>query len=220
MRTIIIVSFLLLFAGCAGWEWEDEALYKDLSKTVALAHERPDFYDSYDFDYLHNYWSGGGDFSEHFVSDEALAQIEIEKRKFLQWKYQREILQQKQAEERERLERKQAERERIEFEIKRKKFIQSGDGTLRDKSAQQVKKLVDSWRDGLWRWQDSSKFFSVENFYKVFGEPKRKQFLSSRLESDSYYFLYNCKDGVVQIKVHAEQLDDNGIVFIKDLNIF
>jgi hypothetical protein len=114
------------------------------------------------------------------------------------------------------------ERERIEFETNRKELVQNSNGTLRDKSAQQVKKLVDRWKEGLgrWKWKEISKFFSVETFYKVFGEPDKKQFLSSQFEPDSYYFLYNCKDGVVQIKVHAEQLDDNGIVLIQDLNIF
>ena len=135
--------------------------------------------------------------------------------------------------ERERLERecvKQerllAERESIEFETKIKKLIQSSNGTLRDKSAQQVKKLVDSWRERSWQWEDDYKFFpleffSLETFYKVFGKPDRTQFLSSEFEwQSSYYFLYNCKDGLVQIKVRAKQLDDNGIVIIEDLNIF
>lgn len=129
---------------------------------------------------------------------------------------QREQTQQE-TEERERLEHEQAERERIEFETKRKELIQNSNGTLRDKSAQQVKKLVDGWREGSWRWQERAKFFSVETFYKVFGQPDRTQFISAL---NCYYFWYNCKDGVVQIKVHAEQLDDNSIVLIQDLNIF
>jgi hypothetical protein len=124
-----------------------------------------------------------------------------------------------QAEERERLKREQAERERIEFETRRKELIQNSNGTLRDKSAEQVKKLVDGWKDrGPW-WEADSKFFSTETFYKVFGKPERTQFLSSQFEHDSYYFLYNCKDGVVQIKVRASSLDNN-IVIVEDLIIF
>lgn len=134
--------------------------------------------------------------------------------------YERQIQQEREEEERERLEREQAERERIEFETKIKELIQNSNGTLRDKSAQQVKKLVDSWREVMWLWPEKPEFSSVETFYKVFGKPDRTQFLSSRLSPDSYYFLYNCKDGLVQIKVSAHQLDDNGIVIIEDLNIF
>lgn len=237
MRAIIIIPFLLLLAGCAVFEFEDEALHKDLSETVNRLYQRMSLevddwgeddgsYESdvhnvvYGFDYLHNKWSDDG----HFVSDEALAQIEIEKGKFLQWMLQQKIQSALKQVKRELLEREQAEREaerkQIEFETKRKKLIQNSNGTLRDKSAQQVKKLVDSWREGSWRCKEKPEFFSLETFYKVFGKPDRKQFLSSQFESDSYYFLYNCKDGVVQIKVHAEWLDDNGIVLIEDLNIF
>lgn len=127
-----------------------------------------------------------------------------------------------QAKEQERLERER----QIDFETRKKELIQHSDGTLINKSAQQVKKLVDKWIEGsvLPSWQNLAKerykFFSIENFYKVFGEPDRKQFLSSRIEPASYYFYYNCKDGVVQIKVHAGRLDDEGMVFIQELNIF
>jgi len=134
--------------------------------------------------------------------------------------------------ERERLERERAERERIGFETKIKELIQNSNGTLRDKSAQQVKKLVDSWQEVSWLWPEKSEFSSIETFYKVFGQPDRKQFLSEKqvvgqwmydsIVGDVYYyyFLYGCKDGTVRIKVNAHQLDDNGVVVIEDLNIF
>ena len=57
---------------------------------------------------------------------------------------------------------------------------------------------------------------SVESYYRVFGEPKRTQFLSA---FGCYYFWYTCKDGNVQIQVDADLLDDN-VVRIDNLNIF
>ena len=143
-------------------------------------------------------------------------------------------------EELKRLASERAERDRIEFETNRKELIQNGGGTLRDKSAQQVKKLVDSWKkDNYWGWQQEvwkieSKFSSTETFYEVFGTPPKTQLLSETkftdpqgyeqnivaYKADYYYFLYRCKDGAVQIKVDAYQLDNNNIVIIEGLNIF
>jgi hypothetical protein len=58
-------------------------------------------------------------------------------------------------------------------------------------------------------------YFSKETFHKIFGNPKRQQFLSP----DSYLFYYDCKDGLVQIKVGAKDLDDDALVLIIELNI-
>jgi hypothetical protein len=73
----------------------------------------------------------------------------------------------------------------------------------------------------LW-WKDYEGFFSAETFYKIFGKPERQQFLSGDglFTVDSYFFYYDCKDGLVQIQVSAVVLDDDGIVLIKELNIF
>jgi hypothetical protein len=125
------------------------------------------------------------------VIDQRIAESRRERTVAYEQKMQRDY---EQKMERERLEREQVEGRRIEFETKKKELIQNGNGTIRDKSAQEVKKLVDSWKEESWRWIDGTEFLSVDNFYKVFGEPSRKQLLSSEFEPASYYFLYECKD--------------------------
>ena len=128
-------------------------------------------------------------------------------------------------EEWEQKEHKRVEVVRAEFERSRERLTKISKGTLRDKSTQEVKKLVDEWRQESLRRELPSKeypaFFSAATFYKIFGKPERKQFLSSigQFTPDFYIFYYNCKDGIVQIQVSAGYLDD-GIVIIKELNIF
>jgi hypothetical protein len=133
-------------------------------------------------------------------------------------------------EKREQEERDRLEAVRAEFDKSRQRLTEMSNGTLKDKSAQEVKKLVDEWRrqESL-RWQlaqqDHAGFlanFSAGTFYKIFGKPERQQFLSSNegfLTVGYYYFLYRCKDGLVQIQVSASLLDDDGVVMITDLNI-
>lgn len=133
------------------------------------------------------------------------------------------------------------ERDRLEQEQKagigawranRAKFIENAAGSLRDMWAPEIKKIVDTWREGYWACEenDRAEFFSVENFYKVFGRPKRIALIENASlndappgfiipEEDSYYFYYNCKGGVAQIEVDAEDFGQ-GIVYIPGLNIF
>lgn len=142
---------------------------------------------------------------------------------------------------REREKQEQEQRDRVEavraeFEKSRERLTKMGNGTLKDKSAQEVKKLLDEWqRQGfLWvvpgslTWnileRDKDAFsanFSTGTFYKIFGKPKKQQYLSGTpfVEPNCYIFYYDCKDGLVQIKVDAEDLDDEGVVRIIDLNI-
>ena len=225
MKKIVLISAVFLFlVGCGLYEVEAPGgpNYMSLDEALAQAREPYTYYDErgnvpylYDLERLR----------EQAISEKDKAIIDQKMAEYRQRAAvasQQWIRQQgEERKERERLEHEQAERERIEFETKRKELIQNSNGTLRDKSAEQVKKLVDRWKEGSWRWEKYSKFFSVETFYEVFGKPDRKQFLSSGNEwQSSYYFLYNCKDGVVQIKVRASQLDDNAIVIVEDLNIF
>jgi len=129
-------------------------------------------------------------------------------------------------EKQEQQERDRVERERAEFEKSRERLIKIANGSLKDKSAQEVKKLLGEWNRQrfLIPEKDKDTFsanFSAETFYKIFGKPVRKQFLSSigLLMVDSYVFYYDCKDGLVQIRVDAGDLDDSGIVRIIELNI-
>ena len=71
-------------------------------------------------------------------------------------------------------------------------------------------------------------FCSLENFYKVFGKPRKTQFTKSPILSilgeyvavaDAYILWYVCKDDNVRIAVDAYAFDE-GWVRILDLNIF
>lgn len=140
-----------------------------------------------------------------------------------------------QQEERKRLEREQLA-EQIEKEKKDRfeawkadwsKFIENAPGSLKDMWAPEVKKLVDNWRKGYQDYEenDRAKFFSIENFYKVFGKPERITLVENAslflgfIPQDSYYLYYNCKNGWVQIKVNTGDFD-HGIVDIQGLNVF
>lgn len=79
----------------------------------------------------------------------------------------------------------------------------------------QVSQLVDEWQHWklpelqaeLQESQATGRFPSVETFYKVFGKPKDKSLIG-----DSYYFRYQCKDGIVIIDINAWAFDhDYGV---------
>lgn len=234
MKKTIIISVVFLFlAGCNGYEVKTHGVLKYMSLDDAIAQaSSPYTYDViiypdrvpylYDLGLLRKQAKSEKDKA---IIDRMMAEYRLRKTVWVQ--QQREEREERERLEHERLDRER-KRERFEFEKKRKELIQNSDGTLRNKSVQQVKKLFDRWKEGSWQWQwqdwakDISKFFSVETFYKVFGEPDKKQYFSSvsGYGSDSYYFLYICKDGIVVIEVNSDQLDDNGIVIIEDLNIF
>lgn len=106
-------------------------------------------------------------------------------------------------------------------------FIQSGDGSIKNKTTQEVKKLVDRWED---RWrirmgivqENARKIFledfSLENFYKIFGKPRKTQYIKNAPVNKEYILWYTCKDGTVLITV-GEVAYDDGWVMISDLNI-
>ena len=163
---------------------------------------------------------------EHATTEEVKSEAQKNLSELVQARRERESeeLERKQ-EEWEQKEHKRVEVVRAEFERSRERLTKISKGTLRDMSAQEVKKLVDEWRQESLRRELPSKeypaFFSEATFYKIFGKPERKQFLSSigQFTPDFYIFYYNCKDGIVQIQVIARYLDD-GIVIIKEFNIF
>ncbi len=131
---------------------------------------------------------------------------------------------------------KRAEEIRLAFRESRERLLRTGAGRLDDKSAEQVKKLVVDWirvrvavehtqysqywflEDFLSNLNDDElgEYFGTDVFYRVFGQPKRKQFISSE---GAYYFYYECRDGTVQIEVPAALLEKN-VVVVSDLNIF
>jgi len=100
-------------------------------------------------------------------------------------------------------------------------FIQSCDGSLRNKTAQEVKKLVDQYNKDKWHECKEEGDYSLENFHKVFGKPLKTQFISGSVSMGGRYYLwYTCKDGNAQITVDAYALDEKGRVVILDLSIF
>ena len=92
-------------------------------------------------------------------------------------------------------------------------FIQNGEGSVKNKTTQEVKKLVDQWKNRRWMERMEKMDFSSDNFYKIFGKPWKTQYLE-----DKYYLWYTCKGGYVQIAVSAYSFD-NGWIDILDLNI-
>lgn len=103
-------------------------------------------------------------------------------------------------------------------------FIQNEDGSLKNKTTQEVKKLVDQWNyywtDHLiermgqeWVIQNAEEVSNLEIFYKIFGNPWKTQFMG-----DSYVLWYICKGGnaLITVSVYAY---DNGWINILDLNI-
>jgi hypothetical protein len=156
----------------------------------------------------------------------------------------------------------------VVFLENREAFIQSCDGSLQNKTAPEVKKLVGKWlegrkefmlisrlsRDGVEKMVQTmtiesdysaykdlvlqvaqpneysaifdemsqedvlriAKYYSLENFYKVFGKPEKRQYLSILKQ---YNFLYSCEDGTVQFAIPEQDLEENGVVGIVDFNI-
>jgi len=113
---------------------------------------------------------------------------------------------------------KQAEDIRLAFRESRERLLRIGAGRLDDKSAEEVKKLLEGWTRGAddLNVDERGEYFSADVFYRVFGQPQRKQFISSDY---AYYLYYECKDGMVQIKVLAALLEEN-VVLVSDFNIF
>jgi len=151
--------------------------------------------------------------------------IETKVSKFTQARIERAESDKREEQEREREEKERVELLRTEFKKSRERLIQITNGTLKDKSAQEVKKIVDEWSQESLCWELSQKdyadFFSKITFYRILGKPERQQFLSGTpfVSADYYLFYYNCKDGLVQIQISGVALDDNGRVFIEGLNI-
>jgi hypothetical protein len=115
----------------------------------------------------------------------------------------------------------QAQKHAGEIRLARKesrlRLIHEAGGRLDDKSAEQVKRLVDEWTktptlvDESW---SDPQLFGGTDFYKAFGQPRRKQLMGGH-----YYFYYDCKDGLVQIEIDAGFLDKAGCIIVSDLNI-
>lgn len=125
-------------------------------------------------------------------------------------------------------ERKRAEDIRFTLQESRKRLIREAGGTLGDKSAEEVKRLVDEWRQdgsGGRRWslerEEYARFFGAGDFYKAFGQPQRKQLISGDgvFGSDHYYFYYQCRDGTVQMRIDAEPLSKENLVLVSELNV-
>jgi hypothetical protein len=136
--------------------------------------------------------------------------------------YQQDLQERQQAEETEvkqkqEEEQKQTEGIRLAFHESRDRLIRIGAGSLRDKSAEEIKKLVDGWMD-IYSYElnnnDLAKYFGADVFYKVFGHPQRKQ-----LFGYAYYFYYECRDGMAQMKVPEEAFTEDNIVVVLDLSI-
>jgi len=146
---------------------------------------------------------------------------------------EQEKAQQKAQQERELYEKEQ-EAKYKRFKEEWVEFIQSGDGSVKNKTTQEVKKLVDQWEDrwkirmgilrigedaiGMIRRRENARKifledFSLENFYKIFGKPWKTQFIENE-----YFLWYTCKDGHPIITVGAYEYDE-GWVNILDLNI-
>ena len=152
-------------------------------------------------------------------SNEIKTMIETKLSEFAQNQSERAERDKREQQEREREENERVEMLRDEFRKSRERLTQTTDGTLRDKSAQEVKKIVDGWNQDLsLRWElskeDYAHYFSSITFYKIFGKPEKQQFLAG-----DYLFYYSCKDGTVQFQVDENELD-NGTIVIEELNIF
>lgn len=151
--------------------------------------------------------------------------------------YQQDLQERKQAEETEykqkqEEEQKQAEGIRLAFHEIRDNLIRIGAGRLDDKPAEQVKKLLEDWNPqksnpNQFYWfsleflptlndEELREYFGADVFYRVFGQPQRKQFINS---DGVFYFYYDCKDGLVQIELPAELLSEKNVVLVSDFNI-
>ena len=256
--TLISVAFVFL-AGCGYYELGGEDM---LSLDEALA--RADTLDDLQFlsEQVHSSAPLGED-EEHY------RKIDRKREEFIRKQREQEEYQQEQERDEHELTFKhEYEREfnrqyEQEYELLKSEvttFIQNNNGFLNNKTAREVRKLVEDWQSFIyklpslrekaysnafkyayhenlslynpsgWAWQEAEELartlnkkndlFSLKNFSKVFGEPQRTQYLSMPYYGNVYCFYYACKDGTVQIQVSASDLDDDGIVIIKELNIF
>ncbi len=135
---------------------------------------------------------------------------------------------------------KKAEEIRVAMKENRQRLIREAGGRLDDKSAEEVKRLIDNWRTpqgslqvnpydfDLWQqyMKDYEESFDTGDFYEAFGQPERKQLINrpvagifGLVDRDFYYFYYQCRDGTVQIEIDANSLSKEDIVLISGLNI-
>jgi len=202
----VISSALLLFAGCT-------TLYKVQTPTGEkyLPIDEALIYVNSEADYwnLFAQWRKMYPYSD-YLADEDVKKLDRKRE---------EIQQREWAAERERLDIEVKQQEaamELEFERRKKEwieFIQSCDGSLRNKTTQEVKKLVDRWKyEGLCSGKEE--FCSLENFYKVFGKPGKIQLTQlsiSGFVADAYILWYVCKGGNVRITVDAHVFDEGGV---------
>jgi hypothetical protein len=146
----------------------------------------------------------------------------------------------RQREERQAQAQKKAEEIRLALKEARQRLIREAGGRLDDKSAEEVKRLVDNWRTpqgsgslevipsydsdiDVWVQYnaDCKNSFHAGDFYKAFGRPERKQLISGDgvFNPDHYYFYYECKDGTAQIEIDATSLSKENLVLVSGLNI-
>jgi len=135
---------------------------------------------------------------------------------------------------------KRADEIRLAMKESRQRLMREAGGRLDDKSAEEVKRLVDNWRTpqgslqvspynfDLWQlyMKDYEESFHTNDFYKAFGQPQRKQLINRAVagifglvDHDFYYFYYQCKDGTVQIEIDADSLSKEDLVLVSGLNI-
>jgi len=130
---------------------------------------------------------------------------------------------------------KKAEEIRLAMKENRQRLIRDAAGRLDDKSAEEVKRLIDNWRTpqgslqvnpydfDVWQQyiNDYKDSFHTSDFYKAFGQPQRKQLISGdgNFSPDHYYFYYQCSDGTAQIEIDADSLSKENLVLVSGLNI-
>jgi predicted Zn finger-like uncharacterized protein len=77
---------------------------------------------------------------------------------------------------------------------------------LKNKTIGEITKMVQVWQlKGTW---------PVDEFYKEFGKPKKKLLIG-----DEYYFYYDCKDGLVSLKIGKYALERDNLVNIRDVSL-
>jgi len=117
---------------------------------------------------------------------------------------------------------------RLAMKENRRQLFQEAGGRLNDKSAEDVKRLIDNWRTpqgslqvnpydyDVWQQyvSDFKDSLHANSFYKAFGQPQRKQLIA-----DHYYFYYECTDGTAQIEIDADSLSKENLVLVSGLNI-
>lgn len=236
MKKVVIISFVFLFSASCTTRYKVRRAGKkecmSLDEALSLVNNADDLEELYD------QWRDMALYSGYLVDyDEDGEKLD---RKMNEYKQKRQAKYEKARREQAELEQAEYEREKKakyeHWKKERAEFIRSGTGSLKDKTAQEVKRLVDRWIDDRMIWLSDKHYAlsvqgqympvegddehyslnSLENFYKVFGKPQSTQFLSA---FNCYYFWYVCKDGKVQIEVDADRLDHD-VVYIAGVNIF